>query len=133
MESALMISPPNLSASLIPTTVLPIPVGPQITIIFGLLETECIEIMLNMSIRRAKLEYQVENTLVHIFLPTENPQALLQRMGTRYFLSDFLCVKSKYRKEVNRESLLSFKNLAGLSPLPFKAQFDVKPVINSRR
>jgi hypothetical protein len=48
MESALMISPPSLSASLIPTAVLPIPVGPQITIIFGLLETECIELMLNM-------------------------------------------------------------------------------------
>jgi hypothetical protein len=44
MESALMISPPSLSASRMPTVVLPIPVGPQMTMTFGFVvgETICL-------------------------------------------------------------------------------------------
>jgi len=45
MESALMISPPNFSASWMPTAVLPIPVGPQMTITFGFLVGETILII----------------------------------------------------------------------------------------
>ena len=39
------------------------------------------------------------------------------------YLSQFVNVKAKFQKEVNHERLTSFKNLAGISPSPFEAQY----------
>jgi hypothetical protein len=60
MESALMISPPAISASRMPTAVLPIPVGPQMTMTFGLSISDTIFEIKHLNPDLPKTEIQKE-------------------------------------------------------------------------